>query len=424
MTGHLTEETIELYRRHQLDPAARRESDAHLATCQDCLDLLLNSEHAVLGFSSVSEALLPSVHEEPFHISATDLKNYAAGKADRADQIICESHLEHCEDCQEDFRRLSVTSRTRQTRGSVNRFVPQSPSPHQTSRWFSPLRAAAVIAFVGLLLLALVLWRQNSTRDAIGRNEPSHAPTPAVSPAPAITPSVEQATPDSTAIALLKDSGAEIRLDHEGKLTGVESLDEPTQQMVRAALAGENLQRPAVLEGLKPPRIKLLGEIPSEISFKLISPMNQLIIEDQPTMKWHPLNGAAGYVVTVFDGNFNRVAQSPPLTSTEWRLAVPLTHGGNFLWEVSATVDGKTITAPAAPAPRAQFRVIEADKLATVTKLKQQQPPSHLARGLIYARLGLVNDAEREFRQLLSENPDSAVARKLLRTVQLWQTSK
>jgi hypothetical protein len=135
-------------------------------------------------------------------------------------------------------------------------------------------------------------------------------------------------------------------------------------------------------------------------------------------------NDPAITVVTVFDKNFNRVAQSPPLSQTEWTLALPLARGGTFLWEVTTTVDGNTITVSAAPAPRAQFRVVEAEKLAALTKLQQQQPASHLALGLGYARLGLLNDGEREFRQLVNENPDSAIARKLLRTVQMWHNSK
>ena len=119
--------------------------------------------------------------------------------------------------------------------------------------------------------------------------------------------------------------------------------------------------------------------------------------------------------------NFNRVAESPPLSKPTWRLAVPLQRGQTYSWEVTAVKDGEEITAPVAPAPRAQFRVLEADKLNALTKLKGQRPASHLALGLTYARLGLIPEAESEFRQLVKENPDSALAKKLLRTVQSWR---
>jgi hypothetical protein len=59
--------------------------------------------------------------------------------------------------------------------------------------------------------------------------------------------------------------------------------------------------------------------------------------------------------------------------------------------------------------------------MLALSKLKQHQPVSHLALGLTYARFGLVNEAEAEFRKLLNENPDSAIAKRLLRTVQNWR---
>jgi hypothetical protein len=427
MTEHLSEKTIGLYRRRQIDPAARERADAHLAVCEACVMRILDTKDSVLAFNSLSEAFLPGTNEDPFHLSNAELERFAARTASDADKIICESHLEYCSQCNEEFHLLSATAADAHAAKAkvatlAPRLTPRATTPRrQAWQWFTPARVAAALALVGLLLLAVVLWRQSSSREESVRNEPSPAPTPFASPAPANSPPVESVSPNSTALAVLKDNGTEIRLDREGKLSGLEELDETTQQMAKATLAGESLARPRVLEDLSSPRIKLLGEPPGETTFRLLTPLGVVITEDRPTLKWRPLDGATGYEVTVFDGNFNRVAQSPPLSKTEWTLAVPLPRGGNFLWEVKATVDGKGITAPAAPAPRAQFKVLETDKLSALEKLKASQPTSHLALGLTYARFGLVNEAEREFRQLVRENPDSTAAKKLLRTVQQWR---
>lgn len=421
MTEHLNEQTVEHYRQRQVDPAQRQRADAHLAVCEACVKRILDAGHSTLAFNSLSEAFLPATNEEPFHLSTAELKQFVSRNASEAIKIICESHLEGCVQCRQEFRLLSAAAAGAQAdKTNVATLAPRASAPRPN--WFTPARVAAAVALAGLLLLAIVWWRQSHSHEESARNAPSPAPTPFVSPVPSNAPSVESVTPP--AAVALKDSGIEIRLDPEGKLVGLEKVDETTQQMAKAALAGENLTRPKELEGLSSPRIKLLGEPPGEITFRLVSPLGQVITEDRPTLKWRPLDGATGYVVTVFDKNFNRVAQSPPLAKTEWTLAVPLARGGTFLWEVTTTVDGNTITAPAAPAPRAQFRIVEAEKLAALTKLKQQQPASHLALGLGYARVGLLNDAEREFRQLVNENPDSAIARKLLRTVQMWHNSK
>ena len=103
-----------------------------------------------------------------------------------------------------------------------------------------------------------------------------------------------------------------------------------------------------------------------------------------------------------------------------WTVSAPLKRGQNYFWEVSAVKNGKEIVVPVAPAPRAQFRIIEAQKLGALQNLKRTVPTSHLALGLTYARLGLIKDAEEEFQYLIKENPDSATAKKLLRTVQGW----
>ena len=80
------------------------------------------------------------------------------------------------------------------------------------------------------------------------------------------------------------------------------------------------------------------------------------------------------------------------------------------------------MTAPVAPAPRAQFRVLDQETMEALENVRAQQPNSHLTLGVLYARAGLLNDAEREFQELVKENPDSEVAGKLLRCVQAWHT--
>jgi len=84
MTEHLTDQLVELYQRRQVEPAEREKSDAHLAVCRDCLNRVLDPEHAVLVLHSLSEAFLPSANEGPFHLSHEELKRYRAGAASSA----------------------------------------------------------------------------------------------------------------------------------------------------------------------------------------------------------------------------------------------------------------------------------------------------------------------------------------------------
>lgn len=409
MAEHLTEQEIEIYRRREDDPD-RQITAAHLAVCQVCLRRVLEPAHSAVAVGALTEAFLPTAGEEPFHLSQSELQNYAAGSITEADKIICESHLEICGECNAEMRLLTRVP------------TPRKLSPTRTIWGLTPARLAAAFALIGLLTLAvLVVWQRSSRstpQESVKKGLPgipeSALPPDYVAPAPALPSNLPT-------VAMVKDNDREISLDQEGKIIGLDGFDESTQRLVKSALAGEGLAKPKVLDDLSSARIKLLDGGPSEVAFQLVGPSGKVITEQRPMLSWRALSGATSYVVGVFDANFNLVAHSPPVSKTKWTVDVPLQRGQSYSWEVTATKDGKEIKSPVAPAPSAQFKVLEADKVNALAKLKQQNPISHLALGLTYARFGLVNEAEAEFRKLLNENPDSAIAKRLLRTVQNWR---
>ena len=427
MAEHLSGQTIELYRRRQIEAAERQRTDAHLAVCEDCLKRVLNTEHSVLALNALTEAFLPSVDEEPFHLSDSELTRHLTGSVAKADQIILESHLDICVQCKGRMQLLAADHLARAFDAET-----QTPKWRFQPRWARglsvPAQVAVAIAVVGFLLLAIVLWRQKSSfsareESAIKGSRETPTASPTADPSKAVTPTPGDVPKASTlsVLASLTDNNREIRLNQDGKLTGLEEFDESAQRMVKAALAGESLAKPKVLDDLSSPPIKLLGDPSSDTAFELIGPIGRVIAEERPNFRWRALNGAASYVVSIFDENFNRVARSPVLSKTSWTAAAPLPRGRVYSWEVTAAKEGKEFTAPVAPASRAEFRILEAEKLSVLTKLKQQRPVSRLALGLMYAQSGLVTEAEGQFRQLVKENPDSATARKLLRTLQEWK---
>jgi hypothetical protein len=413
MTEHLHETTIELYRERRLDAEARVQTDAHLTGCPSCVSRLLNREHSALAFDSLSEALLPAGDEAPFHLSRVELESHIAGLANKADRIILESHIETCGDCRNELQRLTLASTAgTQPARSFNR-------PWRLWNSFTPARVAAAIALVSLLALLLLLWPQKRGRDETAGNKPPEAPaaTPSTSAAAPANPPALPLEP----LVSLKDNSRAIYLDRDGRLSGLENFDGASQDMAKAILSGGRLEKPRALQGLVSPPLQLLGDSPGETTFALRSPVGKVIIDEQPTLRWQALPGASTYVASVFDGDFKLVAQSPPITKTEWALSTPLARGGLFYWEITATKEGKEISAPAAPQPRVQFKVLDAETFNTLRKLKGQQPASHLVLGLTYVRGGLLSEARNEFKLLRKENPDSAEVRRLLQTVRQWQ---
>jgi len=97
-----------------------------------------------------------------------------------------------------------------------------------------------------------------------------------------------------------------------------------------------------------------------------------------------------------------------------------LRRGMIYSWEVVAVRNGQEVRSPVAPAPRAQFKILEAEKLLELTNLKKHKPISHLTLGLTFARFGLLVEAEGQLQILARENPNSPIATRLLRTVQEW----
>jgi len=79
--------------------------------------------------------------------------------------------------------------------------------------------------------------------------------------------------------------------------------------------------------------------------------------------------------------------------------------------------DGKAVTSPSPAAPEMKFKVLEESKWQELDRLKRSAG-SRLALGLFYARAGMLEEAERELKQLVSDNPNSPLARKLLHSVQ------
>ena len=155
MTEHLTSENIERYRRRKIDPASRREAEMHLANCESCLERVLDSEHSVLAFNSLNEALLTSKEEAPFHLSKAELTSYLTGAYDEADGIIYTSHLEDCEKCQAESHALSEAAALQSSqRAPVVERVPARNLWAGWS-WLTPARAAVVVVIIGILAFAL-----------------------------------------------------------------------------------------------------------------------------------------------------------------------------------------------------------------------------------------------------------------------------
>ena len=301
----------------------------------------------------------------------------------------------------------------------------QAPTRRRLAR--KPIYAAAIIV-IGIALVigaALQLKRRaENLRPKETQASPALVPDnqAANDLSPLATPNESPVeNPDrAAAIIALNDRAGMVTVDNGGNVSGLDDVPASTRDDIAKALLSARIARPAILKNLADQENALGGSEHTQ-PFKLISPSRAVIVSDRPALKWERVSGASSYRVYVNDAAGHEMARSEELPSerTEWLLPTPLKRGEIYGWKVVAIVDGKEIASPGPSASKTKFQVLSAENLQQLTQLKKTG--SNLALGVFYSREGMVSVAEREFQNLVRENPGSVVAKKLLAGVQSWQ---
>jgi hypothetical protein len=429
----------------------------HLTVCESCHDVLAETLRNQRGSEPLSIDLDPEswlVHE---HVDFEQLTGIADNTLDETDIEIIDIHLKMCATCREDVRSFLAFHKELEPQLLV-RYGPRTPKPPQReaelSSWhrrlaWKPAYAAAAIILVGIALAIAVLvlkHRMNGLETSIiptpqtspaptpngerartppsplsshpGTESASNGPTPTTAPSPKGTvnnSSVPINSPDT--VVALKDGRSEVTLDKSGNVNGIDDAISETRRDVADALRTERIEQASVLTDLTAENSSLRGNGASGAPFRLLSPARAVIIESRPVFKWEELTGASSYRVYVLDSKGHILAKSEvPSTIREWRISAPIGRDKIYSWVVVAIVEGKEVVSPGPAAPEVKFQVLSASNLQKIVQLKRTR--SHLALGVLYAKVGLLDEAEHEFQELVRLNPDVQVAKQLLRSVQ------
>jgi anti-sigma factor RsiW len=331
--------------------------------------------------------------EHPTH---EQIVAYVDATLDDVDREIVESHLATCRTCAEDVDDLRAVAGP----AKAGRPVP-APAGRHVRMWYAAAGLAAAAALAGIFV-----WP--------GR-QPSPAATGTGQAAPA---SASAPTPGSPAIVLaLQDGGGTVTLDAAGTLTGLQALSASDRDVLVAALRNGRIAIPAQVTALRGRQGTLLTPSAAPATFQSIGPMATAVESERPTFEWTPLAGATAYVVSVFDPDLDKVAESEPQSTLRWTPARPLARGRVYSWQVRARTATQDVISPTPPAPEARFRVVtqaEADQVAAVRRDYARSP---LALGVLLAGAGLLDDADRQLAAVVSANPASQEAARLLASV-------
>jgi anti-sigma factor RsiW len=423
---HLTQNQVEDYRRQRLEPVELLSVADHLAECEACRGRIERAMNGNAAFFALrSEALgEPAEIFPPYparaHPTSEQASDYVDGNLAGEDLQMVDDHLTNCHLCAlmvDDLRAFR-----NQIAPDLQREYQPAPAPIPTERWWhrmtAPLPAllgrSPGLAFGTALAIVLVtvtgwlIWRSIPLRET---NQEVVVLPPAPSPPTGVAPAAKF-------VALLKDGEHQLTLDEEGKLSGADELPLEYQSKVKEALTKQRIEASSNLKGLARPSSSLMSSDKQKSAFFVIEPVGRVLMTDRPTFRWSSMAGATGYVVEVYDENFDAVATSPQVPANSWRAPQPLGRGGVFSWQVKAIKDGQEFTSPQPPAPQARFRILNQRTAGELAKAKRSYPSSHLALGLLYAEAGLLKEAEEEFRVLQKANPDSEIARKLFGQIQ------
>jgi hypothetical protein len=182
-------------------------------------------------------------------------------------------------------------------------------------------------------------------------------------------------------------------------------------------LADRRLRTSPALAGWPTGAGSLRAQIENQSTFAPLDPTDVVLETDRPVFRWRALEGARHYTVTIYDAKLRFVGSSGPVTGTEWTMPNSLERGVTYSWQISAAKDGETVVSPKPPLPQARFRILDQAAVAALANLKRSAGSSHLAMGVFYWKHGLIEEAEREFQSLADANPNSTVARELLKSL-------
>lgn len=367
---HLTEGQLADYRQRCLEPAELLAADDHLAACPQCRE--------ALSGVTASQTARFAARVATRHLEYEELESLVRQSLSAEDRARCNAHIAGCPQCKLEADDLRMFHEAFEKRHAP-KLAPQVMKPVWGFGWWWP--KLAVGGALAALVAGVMLWNQGPQK------QPEKKVELAVS---------------------VRDGAGIVGLDPQGKLVTPVPLSDEDRQLLGSALSGK-LPAPQGIDNLRGKTSVLLGEAP-KATFALVGPMGTTVVEQTPTFRWDPMPGATGYVVSVFDENFQQVAVSPRLQGTTWTVRTPLPRGKTYSWQVTAHLAGNTeVRAPLPPAPEAKFRVLPAEQATPLEQAAQEPGSSHLLLAARYLQAGAIESAGRELEILREKNPDSAL---------------
>jgi hypothetical protein len=372
MRQHLTETEVLRYQQRVSSAEELLQTDAHLAECAECRKRVTDALHA----------------EHDTHLSYEQLERFVDTAASQEEQQAVASHVKICPACAGELADLQS-------------FRTELAGSTKSSPWNSP---------------------------AIGLSGP-----------PASSRRISFATEPRAFLRTFRWIPFAIAAAAAGVLIGIVDLKVATpppdrthtlnlltateRQGVLDSIERGEIIIPEDLKSLRGPDQTLMGPAGQPQPTSMLKPAGERVLETTPLFHWRPVADAKTYQVGIFDTNLTLVEKSPDLAETQWKPAAPLQRGHTYLWQITASLsDGTVVNLPRPPAPEARFEVLGQSEAVELERVSQADPRAYTILGALYARAGLLTDAESELRKVTPDNPDYPKAQKLLSALRSFST--
>ena len=429
MSEHLSDIQILSYQARTLSVVAMKTALQHLDQCESCRQRSREAFQQSNDHQPSTIFLSPKFQLRHEHLDEEQLTALADHLLGVEEREILRSHLHGCPRCGEELRSILAFRQELATELNI-RYAP-TPFPKQRWQWQSiwdaltwkPLYAGLIV--VACLLALTIFFRHQGSEQAINTSSPM--PTTPIIPlpdssTPAPTPTTNLVQQENEIIASLRDQVGTVVVTRAGKIQGVEGVSAELQHFIDDAVRAPQIKKPAILNDLRDEAITTRGTTTRDVQLRLRFPVGVTVLADRPVLRWQPLAEATSYEVMIADARGNEIARSEslPADRSNWQPSQALQRGVMYTWTASAIRNSQSDTTSALTVPESKFKVLEIAKVQELARLKKQVG-SHLVLGLFYAREGMLAEAEQELKFLIRMNPNSPVARKLLRAVQAWR---
>jgi len=429
----LSDKTLREYAAGILDAEATASAYAHICSCDKCRAKFADLIESKRAIWSIGCNLL-EIDNCPEYEELSDFVSEKLAK-DAAERV--RIHIAQCEYCHRDVESIQKIRSKASLSGELEVY-PGKFSTHRERHWVSVGWRALAGTAAAAVVIAAVFLTQPTAKSPSGSIQTAAKPNTNIGITHA-KPNAKIATsnnntfstqkrPIQTAANLQIDKGSPriIGTEHKSASVAVALKDGDVVVKERGGVYSVNINEKALAElverklrnGSLPAAFTLakntasLRGVADSIDIPKLSPESYGIADSKPEFKWEPIDGAIRYRIEVF-----KLDGTPVIAAeTENTSFIPDENlpAGGYKWIVGVR---RAELADIRWSKADAFRVLSANEKSLISIAERRHPGSKLVRGCVYEHLGLNEEAAAQFEQLVKENPDSELAKKLLEGV-------